>query len=110
MKNTWMLNVIINSSFLLRKTFVKKTSHVLGVISDENFNKVLTKLFEVPIGCASRRLNLAVTDFISRNEDYEKLINKIQNVMVKLRTIERSVALRKKTTLHAIICNDTRWS
>ncbi|KAF1772041.1 hypothetical protein GQ600_10907 [Phytophthora cactorum] len=55
-------------------------------------NKRLARLMGVPlVGCASRRLNLAVSAHLAPHEDE---LEKLQTLMRKLRTIKQVVTLR----------------
>ncbi|ETI31808.1 hypothetical protein L915_20700 [Phytophthora nicotianae] len=57
-------------------------------------------------GCASHRLNRAVQQHLTHNEDD---LAAVQDLMTKLRTIKQSAKLRFKTTLRPVIRQDTRW-
>ena len=59
------------------------------------------------IGCASHRFALAVQDYIKGNQS---VINKIQQLMVKLRGVKLSAKLRQHTNLRHVLFNATRWS
>ncbi|OWZ08901.1 hypothetical protein PHMEG_00018486 [Phytophthora megakarya] len=59
------------------------------------------------VGCASHRLNLAVSDYLI---DYETILNKIHALITKMRTIKGRAILRRVTDLSPLLRNDTRWS
>jgi len=63
------------------------------------------------LGCASHRLNLAVKWFCSEdnNVEYERLIKKIHNLMVSLRTTKNRFKLSSRTPLCPEVEGDTRW-
>jgi len=73
-----------------------------------NTNKKIAKLLGVPlIGCASHRFNLALKLYL---RPYFKILDSVNNIMVKLRNIKLAARLRQQTELVAVIRNDTRWS
>ncbi len=91
--------------------FGKTVTNVTAYVADnENLNKAIAKLLKVPlIGCASHRLALAVKN--SFLVDFDDILDKIGTLMVKIKVSnKRSAELRKKTSLHPIIPNKTRWS
>ncbi|EGZ04428.1 hypothetical protein PHYSODRAFT_536448, partial [Phytophthora sojae] len=59
------------------------------------------------VGCASRRLNLAVPLYTA---PLENALAGIQKLMVKLRSLNQAAKLRFKTTRSPVLRNDTRWS
>jgi len=59
------------------------------------------------VGCASHRFNLAVKDMIEESND---IVQKIHDLMKKLRTPIAAAKLRKLTYLKAKTLNATRWS
>jgi hypothetical protein len=63
------------------------------------------------VGCASHRLNLAVQLIYSQNENatYYRLVEKVQNLMVDLKTLKNKVKLAVCTPLCPELKNDTRW-
>ena len=87
----------------------KSWKNVCCLIGDNvSTNKCLSTKAKVPfIGCASHRFNLAVRALL---QDDEPLVSKIQNIMVKLRTLLLSAKLRKLTPIAPRIRNITRWS
>jgi hypothetical protein len=78
-------------------------------------NKILhekgtNNAWSVPlVGCASHRLNLARQDFYS-SPDNAPAIEKVDQLMTKLRTLKNSSKLRKMTHLRAENQNSTRWT
>ena len=73
----------------------KSLSNVTCVIGDNcNVKKSSNKLSKPLIGCASHRFNLAVYDIISSDRD---IIDKIQDLMFKLRSLLLSAKLRQFT-------------
>lgn len=70
-------------------------------------NKKLATKLKVPLlGCNSHRLNLAMKASYSENEG---LINKINDLMIELRTLKNASKLRKKTNICPERKNVTRW-
>ena len=59
------------------------------------------------IGCASHRFSLAVSDYVA---DKLGISNKVQALMIKLRTLKPSAKLRQHTHLKPVIYCVTRWS
>jgi hypothetical protein len=59
------------------------------------------------IGCASHRLNLAITEYL---KTYEDLIFKVDMLMKKLQTVKYAARLNSRTHLKAVRKNTTRWS
>ena len=80
-------------------------------------NKLLASFFGVPlIGCASHRLSLAINHFV-KQEGRFVLIERVYELMKKLRTLKYAAKLRfwwaekaNGPALSAIIRNETRWS
>ena len=62
-------------------------------------------------GCASHRLSLAVNWFTSdgNNPDYARVVLKIHNLMIALKTNKNRYKLAAKTPLCPETANDTRW-
>ncbi|ETI44632.1 hypothetical protein F443_10683 [Phytophthora nicotianae P1569] len=89
--------------------FGKSISGCLFLVVDNcTVNKRLANLLGVPlIGCASHRLNLAVRDYL---EPHDNILEKVQQLMRKLRTLKQAAKLRAKTPLVAVLRQDTRWS
>ncbi|KAG6950507.1 hypothetical protein JG688_00014120, partial [Phytophthora aleatoria] len=55
-------------------------------------NQRLARLIEVPlVGCSSHRLNLAVRGLLA---EYEDELDQVQQMMVKLRTLNQAAKLR----------------
>ncbi|RHY87136.1 hypothetical protein DYB35_008354 [Aphanomyces astaci] len=59
------------------------------------------------VGCASHRLNLAVRQFLDKQE---ATLDTIHAVMLRCRTVKNRAALRELTPLAPKLRNDTRWS
>ena len=59
------------------------------------------------IGCASHHFNIAVKNYL---KDYEITLQKIHELMKKLKTLKKAAYLRRFTTLVPITRNKTRWS
>jgi hypothetical protein len=60
------------------------------------------------IGCSSHRLNLTVKEWIVRNQ-YEQIIDKVHNLMLKLKSVKNRAKLRELTELSPLTRNTTRW-
>ncbi|OWZ13937.1 hypothetical protein PHMEG_00012660 [Phytophthora megakarya] len=73
--------------------FDRKIEDVIYLIGDNcAVNTKLASLLSIPlVGCASHRLNLAAQKFMS---DYDSLLDKIQDLMRKLRNLNHSAKLR----------------
>ncbi|ETI39296.1 hypothetical protein F443_15115 [Phytophthora nicotianae P1569] len=52
-------------------------------------------------------LNLTVRDYL---EPHDNILEKVQQLMRKLRTLKQAAKLRAKTSLVAVLRQDTRWS
>ncbi|ETV75850.1 hypothetical protein H257_09825 [Aphanomyces astaci] len=89
--------------------FKKTITQCVFLVGDNcSVNKTLAKLMSVPlIGCASHRLNLAVKAYTQQHEDE---LAKIQQLMIKLRTLNQASKLLFRTELRPILRQDTRWS
>ncbi len=73
-----------------------------------NLNKAMANISGVPlIGCIFHRFNLAVEKYL---HPHTNIINKINNLMCKLKTIKNSAAFKELTNFKPIQKNDTRWS
>lgn len=59
------------------------------------------------IGCASHRFNPAVRDYLS---DDKYLLTKVNELIVKLRTLLLGARLRRFTPIQPKLRNATRWS
>lgn len=71
-------------------------------------NLKLADLIHVPfIGCVSHRFNLAMQTFLSNSAS---ILQKVEDVMSKLRTIKKAALLRRFTLLCPVLRNVTRWS
>jgi len=71
-------------------------------------NKAISRQTDIPlIGCASHRFQLAVKTFYSESE---KLLDKIDKLMVKLRTVKHRGQLRAHTDVAPQRRNATRWT
>ncbi|KAF1328177.1 hypothetical protein FI667_g7132, partial [Globisporangium splendens] len=82
---------------------------VLFIVADNcATNQAIAKKLSVPlVGCASHRFNLAITRYLSDNQD---LIDSIQGLCVQLRQPNNSAALAQHTSLRPLKANATRWS
>jgi hypothetical protein len=89
--------------------FGKSLQNLSFIVADNAaVNRSLSDLLNVPfVGCASHRFNLAVNRYL---ETYEPVIEKVHQLMTKLRTIKQAGKLRRKTNLQPVIRNKTRWS
>lgn len=89
--------------------FNKSWSNVACLIGDNcNTNKALSRAASTPmIGCASHRFNLAVQDILLEDQD---IIEKVNAVMLKLKTLTLAAKLFKLSGLRAKTKNTTRWS
>jgi hypothetical protein len=87
----------------------KTVSDVLFLVADNtNVNPATANILKCPfIGCASHRFNLAVKEYMGAHEE---VLEDINCLMKKLSTLKIAGALRKKTDLHPITRNVTRWS
>ncbi|KAF0735380.1 hypothetical protein AaE_009084 [Aphanomyces astaci] len=71
-------------------------------------NQCMARMMGVPmVGCASHRLNLAVRQFLDKQE---ATLDTIHAVMLRCRTVKNRAALRELTPLAPKLQNDTRWS
>jgi hypothetical protein len=71
-------------------------------------NKRISDITKKPfVGCASHRLHLGVTDFL---RPYEELLDKIENLMLRLRSLKQSTVLRELSNLRPVLRCSTRWS
>ena len=62
------------------------------------------------VGFASHRLNLSIRLFYEApNSKYYALVNKVNDLMVELRTLKNKYKLAAKTKLNPVKRNDTRW-
>eukprot|EP00644_Phytophthora_capsici_P018605 jgi/Phyca11/128089/e_gw1.73.133.1 len=93
---------------LILHVFGKTIDQVAFLVSDNcSLNKRLARLLDAPlVGCASHRLNLAVTLVTA---SLESVLVKIQGLVVRLRTLNESAKLRFKTKLRPVLRQDTRW-
>ena len=89
--------------------FDRTPANVLAVVADNcELNKAICDILLKPlIGCASHCLVLAVQDYIKGNQS---VINKIHQLMVKLRGVKLSAKLRQHTNLRPVLFNATRRS
>lgn len=89
--------------------FNKSWDNVVCIIADNcNLNKSIATAKELPfLGCASHRFNLAMTDIL---RNHEELLDRVNNLMCKLRTPIMAARLMKLTVKRAKTRNYTRWS
>ena len=87
----------------------KDLDNVVAFICDNcELNKSICDTFNKPmIGRASHRFSLAVSEYVA---DKLGIINKVQALMIKLRTLKLSAKLRQHTHLKPVIYCATRWS
>jgi hypothetical protein len=87
----------------------KQPSNVIFLVGDNcNVNKAVADLFGVPLlGCASHRFNLGMQRMY---QQYEPLLNRVNDLMKKLKTPKRAAELRTKTHLRPVTRNVTRWN
>ena len=87
----------------------KDLDNVVAFICDNcELNKSICDTLNKPmIGCASHRFSIAVSDYVADKLD---IINKVQALMIKLRTLKFSAKLRQHTHLKPVIYCVTRWS
>ncbi|KAH9105198.1 hypothetical protein AeMF1_018909 [Aphanomyces euteiches] len=89
--------------------FKKSLDNIVCISGDTcSVNQAIARRIGVPlIGCSSHKFNLAVKAYI---QDHEELLKKVNNVMVKCKTLRNRGMLRKKTHLAPVTRNVTRWS
>ena len=89
--------------------FGKSLENVVAIIGDNcATNLLFSSLAETSfVGFASHRFNLAVKDIISENTH---IVNRVHELMKKLRTPISAAKLRQVTELKAKVHNVTRWS
>ena len=89
---------------LYNKTF---ENVVCNCWDNAEVNMAIANLCNLPhLGCNSHRLNLAVKEFTKTSSN---LLEKVNNLMIKLRGLKLSGKLRKLTDLRPVYRNDTRW-
>jgi hypothetical protein len=95
--------------WMLENVYNKSMSNVVAIIADNaEVNKALSKQCGKPfVGCASHRFNLAVVKLM---DPYKEILNKLNGLMGKLKTLKLSGELRKHSHLHPVQRNVTRWS
>ncbi|KAH9102731.1 hypothetical protein AeMF1_020740 [Aphanomyces euteiches] len=89
--------------------FGKTLSNIVVLIGDNcSTNRALSRLLGIPfVGCASYRFNLFVGDILREKEE---IVNLVNDLMRKLKTIILSAKLRRLTNLSPKTRNATRWS
>ena len=89
--------------------FNKSLANVVAIIGNNaEVNKSTANLCGIPlIECASHKFQLAVSRYLDRNEC---LLNKINTLMGKLKSLKLAGKLREHTPLQSIQRNKTRWS
>ena len=87
----------------------KNITNVIAICGDNcETNKALASLCQKPLmGCASHRFNLACAELL---EDHGEIIQKINALMGKMKSVKLSAKLRQFTHLRPIQANITRWS
>ena len=88
--------------------YIKKFENVVCICGDNaEVNKAIANLSNLPLlGCNSHRMNLTVKEFTKTSSH---LLEKLNNLMIKLRGLKLSGKLRKLTHLQLVYKNDTRW-
>ncbi|OWZ08124.1 hypothetical protein PHMEG_00019383 [Phytophthora megakarya] len=88
----------------------RSKASVAYIVGDHcSVNGAVADQLQVPmVGCASHRLNLAVNLLLA---DDDELLDKVQKLMCKVKnSLLVSARLRRKTLLHPVLKQDTRWS
>ena len=87
----------------------KNITNVIAICGDNcETNKALASLCQKPLmGGASHRFNLACAELL---EDHGEIIQKINALMGKMKSVKLSAKLRQFTHLRPIQANITRWS
>ena len=87
----------------------KNMSNIVAIIGDNvEMNKCLATNIGIPlVGCASHRFALAVKSYLTK---FEPILDKINGLMGKLKTIKMRAKLGKLTHFHPVQRNETRWS
>lgn len=87
----------------------KKFNNVVAIICDNtSTNKAFVRrVGSFFLGCHSHRFNLAMTDILS---GYSDAIDKVHELMKRLRYQIPAAKLRRLTHLTALTANKTRWS
>lgn len=87
----------------------KSWENVSVIVGDNvSVNRSISTKTGIPmIGCASHRFNLAVRDYLSSEEH---ILTKINEIMVKLKSLLIGARLRQFTPLRPKLRNVTRWS
>ncbi|KAH9118961.1 hypothetical protein LEN26_011855 [Aphanomyces euteiches] len=105
------LNAMSHKKYLefVLDVFGKTLSNIVVLIGDNcSTNHALSRLLGIPlIGCASHRFNLFVGDILREKEE---IVNLVNDLMRKLKTIILSAKLRRLTNLSPKTRNATRWS
>jgi len=105
------LDTVKHVSYLtgVLEIFGKSWANVSCLIGDNcNTNKAIANYVELPfVGCASHRLDLAVVDFMNRDDS---VLKKIDSIMSKLKTLKLSAKLREYTNLRPRKSYEKRWS
>jgi hypothetical protein len=93
------------------EVYEKTLDNVICLVGDNaNTNKALADQCNKPlIGCASHRFNLEVQEYLKQNP-WNSLLDKVHNLMLKLRTLKNSALLRNHTQLRPQLRCSTRWS
>ncbi len=89
--------------------YKKNLSNIVSLIGDNaEVNKATANLCKIPlIGCSFHKLNLAINRYLGKHEN---LLNKINILMGKLRSLTFAGKLRNVTQLTPLQRNKTRWS
>ncbi|KAH9108067.1 hypothetical protein AeMF1_016685 [Aphanomyces euteiches] len=105
------LNAMSHKKYLefVLDVFGKTLSNIVVLIGDNcSTNRALSRLLGIPlVGCASHLFNLFVGDILREKEE---IVNLVNDLMRKLKTIILSAKLRRLTNLSPKTRNATRWS
>ncbi|CAI9729023.1 XP_014786661.1PREDICTED: uncharacterized protein LOC106880990 [Octopus vulgaris] len=87
----------------------KNSENVVAITGDNTgVNKSIANLCRIPlIGCASHKFNLAVSAYLDKQEVLLDIINML---LSKLKSLKLAGKLREKTPLQTIQRNKTLWS
>jgi hypothetical protein len=91
------------------KIYGKDRKNIVTLTADNtNVNPATATLIGCKfVGCASHRLNLAVKKYL---EDFDHILNKVNNLMLRLQQVKPAARLRERTVLRAKTRCQTRWS
>jgi hypothetical protein len=105
------MDYIVNTLEHYNKT-IEQVDFIVG--DNCSTNGALADLMRVPIvGCASHRLNKAAQEYYSFDPELVIIIDKVNNLMVNLRTLKNASILRTIKQTNGVLAktrNATRWS